>query len=382
MKLSLNTQTNLKRALLSILIGLLLVGVVLKVSGYRPLECYKALWEGATGLSSGKPVSVSDKGFSVGGWEAHFSTYTFAQTLATFTPLLFCGLAIAIGIRAGLFNIGAQGQMTVGAMAAATVGAIGTNGSLQPVTGTLPPVVHLTLTLLAGVLVGGLWGAIAGVLKAKRGVHEVLSTIMLNYVAINLTNYFATHNLKDPNPSNMAAQTGLIAKSAWLAPLIARSNLTIGVAIAVLSAMGLAFLLWRTAFGYEIRAVGLGAEAARTAGIPLSKILIQTMALSGALAGAAGALEVMGIHHRFVQGTAGDYGFDGIAVALLGSVHPFGIVLSAAFFGALNNGANLMQLQTDAPKTVAVVIQAVIILLVGLRFKPKETPAPTTEKEE
>lgn len=369
MKLSVNTQTNFLRAALSVIAGLVLAGVLLKLSGYSPLERYQALAEGATGIRSGKPLNIADKGFYIGSWQGSFSPYTFAQTLATVSPLLFCGLAIALGLRGGLFNIGAQGQMTLGAMAAAFIGAIGANGSLEPVAGSLPRWIHAPLVLLAGAAAGGLWGALAGFLKAKRGVHEVLSTIMLNYIALNLANYLAMHNLKDPNPANMAAQTGLIAKSAWLTPLIAQSNLTIGLLLAITAAIGMAFLLWRTALGYEIRAVGLGEEAARTAGIPVSKIVVQTMALSGALAGAAGALEVMGIHHRFVQGTAGDYGFDGIAAALLGGSHPLGIVLSASFFGALSNGANFMQIQTDTPKTIAVVVQAVIVLLVGLRFR-------------
>ena len=382
MKLSLNSQSNLFRAVLSILAGFVMVGVLLKMSGYSPLQCYQALAEGATGIRSGKPINLSDRGFYIGSWQGNFSPYTFAQTLATITPLLFCGLAIALGLRAGLFNIGALGQMTLGAMMAAFVGAIGANGSLKPVAGSLPHWAHVPLTLLAGAVAGGLWGALAGYLKAKRGVHEVLSTIMLNYIAINLANYLAMHNLKDPNPSNMAAQTGLIAKSAWLTPIVAQSSLTVGLLLAVAAAVGVAFLLWRTALGYEIRAVGLGAEAARTAGIPVSKILIKTMAMSGALAGVAGALEVMGIHHRFVQGTAGDYGFDGIAVALLGGSHPIGIVLSASFFGALGNGANFMQIQTDVPKTIAVVVQAIIVLLVGLRFRRTESKKPFVLAEE
>lgn len=378
MKIRLSAQTSFTRSLLSILFGLLLVGVVLKLSGYHPLEAYQALFEGATGIRSGKPIMATDRGFHVGAWEGHFSTYTFAQTLASVTPLLFAGLAIAIALRAGLFNIGAQGQMTVGATVAGVVGAIGTGGALNPVVGSLPRLIHIPLILLASALAGAIWGGIAGFLKAKRGVHEVLSTIMLNYVALNFTNYLVTHSLKDPNPTNMAVQTGLIAKSAWLTPLITNSNFTLGLAIALLCAVGVAFLLGFTALGYEIRAVGLGAVAARANGIAVPVVIIKTMAISGALAGVAGALEVMSIHHRFLQGTAGDYGFDGIAVALLGGLNAGGITLSALFFGALSNGANFMQLQTDIPKTIAVVIQAIIILFVGVRFQRKlQPPAPS-----
>lgn len=380
MRLRFSPQSTLLRSFLSILLGLFVVGVVLKLSGYRPLEAYQALWEGATGIRAGKPISVQDRGFYVGSWQGHFSLYTFAQTLSNITPLLFTGLSIALALRAGLFNIGAQGQMTAGALAAAVVGAMGTGGSLSPVVGTLPRYIHIPLVLVVSACAGAAFGGLAGYLKAKRGVHEVLSTIMLNYVVLNLTNYLVTHNLKDPNPSNMAMQTGLIAKSAWLNPLVANSNLTMGLGLALVCAVAVAFLLGFTALGYEIRAVGLGAQAARAAGIPVPATLIKAMALSGALAGVAGALEVMGVHHRFLQGVAGDYGFDGIAVSLLGGLNAGGIVLSALFFGALGNGANFMQLQTNVPKTIAVVIQAIIILFVGVRFqrklRPKTPPTP------
>ncbi len=382
MRLRFSLQTNLMRSLLSIILGLLVVGIVLKLSGFRPFEAYQALFEGATGISSGKPVSISDRGFHIGTWDGHFSTYTFAQTLASITPLLFTGLAIALALRAGLFNIGAQGQMAVGATMAGLVGAIGTGGAINPVVGTLPRMIHIPLVLLASAIAGALWGGIAGYLKAKRGVHEVLSTIMLNYVAINLTNYLVTHSLKDPNPANMAVQTGLIAKSAWLHPLVINSNFTIGLALALLCAVGVAFLLAFTVLGYEIRAVGLGAGSARANGIAVPRVIIKTMAISGALAGLAGAIEVMGIHHRFLQGTAGDYGFDGIAVALLGGLNAGGITLSAVFFGALSNGANFMQLQTNVPKTIAVVIQAIIILFVGVRFQRKlQAPSKAPQDE-
>jgi simple sugar transport system permease protein len=356
----------LTRALLSILAGLLLAALLIRASGYDVLDACSALWSGATGLQAGPAKTPNQVPFGIGSWRACLDTFVLAQSLARVTPLLLAGLAVGLGLRAGLFNIGAQGQMVLGALAAAVVGGMRSPSAL----------VHVPLALLAGALWGALWGALPGLLRARRGVHEVISTIMLNYLAVNFASYLVTHGLKDPK--SMSVQTPLIRQTAWLSPFVPGSNLTAGFLIALLAAFALSFLMRRTALGYQIRAVGLNAEAAGASGVPVSRILVVTMALSGALAGLAGAMEVLGVHHRFVQGVAGNYGFDGIAVALLGGLTGGGIALSALFFGALANGAAFMQLQTEVPDSIAVIVQAAVILCVGIR--PMRRAVPRTPR--
>ena len=351
MKLESGLKTRIAHSGLSIAAGLLLAALLIQISGYNASEAFSALWIGATGLQSGSPVSPSDIPVGAG----HLNLFLLAQSLARATPLLFCGLAVAIGLRAGLFNIGAQGQMTVGAMAGAATGL-----AHLPI----PPVLHMILALMAGAFAGGVWGVIPGLLKAWRGVHEVLSTIMLNFIGINLVTYLASHNLRDPNSQN--PQTAQIDHSLWLQPLVAHSNLTIGALIATACALATPFLLSRTPVGFQIRATGLNPDAAKASGISIPRTLAITMAISGALAGLAGAIEVIGIHHRYVDGVAGTYGFDGIAVALLGGAGG-GAILSALFFGFLSTGSDYMQSLTHVPAPVAVVVQAIVILFVGIK---------------
>ena len=371
------------KAFLSIVGGLLLAALALLAAGYHPVEAFLALFSGATGIMPGKAVGANDVAlgaFHLGPLDIilHFSKDQCAGSLYRATPILLTGLSVALGLRAGLFNIGAQGQMTVGALAAALAGLIGANGKSG-----LPPVIHIPLTLLAGAAAGAAWGAIPGILKALRGVHEVIITIMLNFIAMDIAGYLVTHNLKDNTKNSMAPQTAHMAKSALLEPLIPRSNLTIGLFIALAAVLVVSFLIRRMALGYEIRAVGQGTDAARAAGIPVASILIKTMALAGGLAGLAGAIEVMAVQHYFTPESAGSYGFDGIAVALLGGTNGSGLVGSALFFGALANGARNMQLLTDVPDTIAVMVQAFVIVFVGIRWHraqkiakalPRETP--------
>ncbi len=207
---------------------------------------------------------------------------------------------------------------------------------------------------------------------------------MLNYLGLNIVTYLVTHNLKDPKSA--ATQTALISHSAMLSPWVPGSNLTAGFIVALVCAVAVTFLIRRTSAGYQIRAVGMGAEAARAAGIPTARVLVTTMFLSGALAGIAGAIEVAGIHHRYVQGVAGNYGFDGIAVALLGGLGGVAVTLSAFFFGFLAAGADYMETLTNVPNSVAIIVQALVILFVGIRLtrspKRDSSPAvPTTPQE-
>ncbi len=352
----LTARGGIQRSLLSIAAGLVIACVLIQASGFSAIAALSALWTGATGLQSGPALGPTD--ITIG--SGHLNSFQLAQSLATVTPLLFCGLAVALGLRAGLFNIGAQGQMTVGALAAAAVGLIGASGGPG-----LPPLLHVPLAIAAGALAGGLWAAIAGLLKAWRGVHEVITTIMLNFVGLNLASYLVSHNLKDPHSQNL--QTARMAASALLSPIVPHSDLTLGLALAIAAAVGTAFLISRTSTGFAIRAVGLSSEAAEAAGISTARTLVLTMALSGALAGVAGAVEAMGVHHRYVDKVAGSYGFDGIAVALLGGLGGGGAILSALFFGFLAKGSDAMQALTSVPAPVSVIVQAIVIMFVGIR---------------
>lgn len=347
------SRPGLLRSLLSIVVAFFVVALLMALSGYNVPPALSTLFSGATGLLQG-PTQGSQQ-VALGPF--HLDLFLLAQTLTQFTPLLLCGLAVAIGLRAGLFNIGGQGQFIMGALLATIV------GTSWP---TLPPIVHVPLSLLAGVVGGALWGALAGILKSWRQVNEVVSTIMLNYVADNVANYLVTHNLKDPH--TQAPQSSAVASTATLPLLVAHTNLSVGLFFALFTAPMLALLIQRTSIGYRIRAVGLSRRAARTAGISVEQVWVLTMALSGALAGLAGTIQVLGAQHRYYQNLAGTYGYDGIAVALLAGIDSLPVLLSALFFGALASGASYMQDQTNVPDSVGRIVQAIIVLFVGMRI--------------
>lgn len=286
------------------------------------------------------------------------------RTLAKATPLLFSGLAVAIGLRAGLFNIGAEGQLLIGGFAAAWAG-FAFHG--------LPTAIHLPLALLAGIVAGGVWGFVPGLLKAWRGAHEVITTIMMNYVAILLTHYLVNGPFKDTTTQQTATPSVLPAAQLWSLPGSA-TNFSAGFFLALAAALLVAFLLRRTALGYEIRAVGLGPDAARAAGISVPRTLVIAMTLSGALAGLAGAVEVLGVHHRFFDQFSPGYGFDSIAVSLLGGNTAGGVVLASLLFGGLKNGATMMYTNTQTPIQITGVVQAIVILAIGVRYLPALAP--------
>jgi len=318
-------------------LALLIAAVVLRASGGQPIQAFAALAEGAFGDLNG-----------------------LLRTLAKATPLLFTGLAVALALRAGLFNIGAEGQLLVGGLTAAWAG--------FTVKG-LPALLHLPLCLAVGMLAGALWAFVPGLLKAWRGAHEVIVTIMMNYIAIQATHYLVNNPLRDPATSATATPRILPTAHLWaLTGERAGTNFSAGFFLALLFALLFAFLLRRTALGYEIRAVGLGAEAARAAGIRVGRTLVTAMTLSGALAGLAGAVEVLAVHHRFYDQFSPGYGFDSIAVALLGGLNSVGITLSALLFGGLNSGAIAMEAAAGTPRQIAGIMQAVILIAVGARY--------------
>jgi simple sugar transport system permease protein len=345
-----------------VIAGLVIAAIIVAASGFNPLTAYHALWTGATGLAPGPPQGVNS--IRVGSF--HLNLFLLAQSFAKITPLIFTGTAVAVGLRAGMFNVGAQGQMTMGALFAAVIGEIGRRNSAGG--GSIYPAVHVALVIVGGAAAGALWGAIPGVLKATRGVHEVISTIMLNFVALDIAQYLVTHSLHDSTPNNMAAESPLMANTSWLWPYVHGSSFTAGLPIALCCAAIVVLVIRRTAAGYQIRAVGLGAEAARANGVSVGKVLVYTMMLSGAISGLAGAIEVMGIHHRYVGGVAGTYGFDGIAVALLGNLSGLGVIVGALLFGSLASGSLYMETTTRVPAPISEIVQAIVIIFVGMRF--------------
>jgi simple sugar transport system permease protein len=285
------------------------------------------------------------------------SGYDFGMTLFYATPLIFTGLSVAVAFHAGLFNIGAEGQLTLGALAAAAVGAV------WPSLGSpLAPV----LAGLAAVLAGTLWGAIPGWLRARRGSHEVINTIMLNFVAAGLASYVALYVLKNPdsqNPETRPIGAGYLIHKFGI---FGGAPVSLALPLAVLAAILVWVLLWRTVLGFEIRAVGQSESAARAAGIDPGRIRIMAMCLAGGLAGLVGVGEVLGNAGKFRVGFSPEYGFIGIAVALLGRNQPAGVVVAALLFGALHKGAAALDLETEhVTQELSLVLQALIILSVS-----------------
>lgn len=278
-----------------------------------------------------------------------------SETLLRATPLIFAGLAVALGFRAGLFNIGAEGQIYIGALFATGVGIGFTN---------LPMVIHLPLAVFAGFVGGAVWGFVPGILKARTGAHEVITTIMLNYVAY-LTVDFALNQPFYQAPGRLDPVSKEILPSATLPQLLADQRVHLGLILALLAAVGVWWLLFRSTKGFEFRAVGLNPAAARYAGMNITRTVILTMVISGGLAGLAGASEIIGTNHRLTPGFSPHWGFDAIAIALLGASRPIGVIGAAILFGALRAGAAPMQAQTGIPVDLVVVIQGLVIMFIA-----------------
>ncbi len=326
----------------------------------RPIEAYQALFEGAFG--SGRGLST---------------------TVRKTVPLLLTGLSVAVAFKAGLFNIGASGQFVMGSVFAVAVG-INFEG--------LSPFIHLPLAILAGAVGGVVWGAIPGILKVYTGAHEVIVTIMLNYVAslfAGWTVYAGGTQGQTPGPlwdvtAGPISETPDVLASAQLPWLFGPPyRVHYGVFIALGVAVAIWWLLYKTTIGFEIRTVGLNLKAAKYAGIRVNWTIILTMMIAGGLAGLAGGIETLGLNHKFAPEFGGAVGFDGITVALLGQTHPLGVILASFMFGALDAGAAKMQFETGVAADIIQVIQALVLAFVAaptiirtlfrIKSKPDET---------
>jgi ABC-type uncharacterized transport system permease subunit len=271
------------------------------------------------------------------------------NTLVETVPLVLAGLSVALGFKAGLFNIGAQGQFLIGALAAVTVGGAAAGQ---------PPVVAIPLAILAGLIGGAAWGFMPGILKAVSGAHEVVTTIMLNYVAVSVLAWAVSGPLKVPGSASPITHD--VGNAAF--PIIIGSNGHLGIVIAIAMVFLIRWLLDRTTLGFEIRTVGSNPDAARYAGMRPKALVVLTMSMCGALAGLAGACIVLGVTHQMTSSFGTTVGFDAIAVALLARSNPIGIVFSGLLFGAMRAGAGLMQIEASIPPELIDVIQASILL--------------------
>ena len=318
--------------LIALMLSFAVGAIFILIVGQNPIDVYSTLFSQTLG-----------------------STYGIGQVLFKSTPLIFAGLSVAICFRAGLFNIGAEGQLQIGAFATALLG-LKTFG--------VPSYLEIPLLILAGMMGGGLWGFIPGYLKAKTGAHEVINTIMLNFIAAALISYFVTNVYNVPATVHTApiSPEGTLPRLDMVVPAFEGSPVNLSIFIALAAALFVWYYIERTRYGYELRAVGLNAKAAEYGGINVSKNIIMSMTLGGAIAGLVGTNFVMGYKYYFEEGFSSGTGFMGLAVALLGLNDPFGVVLAALLFGMLDYGG--LVINTMVPKELVSILQAIVIIFV------------------
>jgi len=315
---------------------------------------YGALFQGAIG--NPKDIYQAIRAYLATGESTPLvnALWPFTESLVAATPYIFAGLAVALGFRCGLFNIGAEGQFFMGALASAWIG--------YSITG-LPAIVHLPLAIVAGALGGAIWAAIPGYLKAKTGAHEVVNTIMMNWISFRLSDWLLNGPMKAPGYRPITPQIEPTAALPRFFPDPLRFHA--GFFLALVTAAVVYWLLFKTIIGFEIRTVGANPDAARCAGMSITKNFVLAMVLSGALAGLAGACQVLGTDHWVGQGFSAGYGFDAIALALLGKSHPLGVVLASLLFGFLRGGATRMQSVAGIPIDIISIIQALVIIFIA-----------------
>jgi ABC-type uncharacterized transport system permease subunit len=324
----------------AVVLALLLGGLILLALGSNPVEAYLSMWEGAFGNPFENPTRL-------------------INTITRSIPLLLVAVGICIAFRGGVINIGAEGQLLIGAVSV-TAFSVGVGDRL-------PPLIFVPLALLVGSGAGAIWGAVPGYLKARFAVNEILSTVMMNQIAIQFVLFLLSGPLIDPREVELGTripQSAKLPTAVWLGRLLPPTRLHAGLFIALITAVLIWLLLWRTPLGYRLRAVGQNRDASRYAGISVPLYLTLALTLSGALAGLAGAVELIGVPHRMVEGFAVGYGFAGIVVALFGRLHPLGAIPSAFFFGAMLTGAERMQRTIQVPSATIIAIQGIVVLFV------------------
>ena len=347
-------RQNILVSVIAVLLAFVVVGILLASTGRNPIQAFGYFIRGSFG-----------------------NLFNTANTISRVIPLSIAGIAFLIGAKCAVFNVGIEGQLLLGAMASAIVGYIV----------KLPAVIHLPLMMLAGCLAGGLYALIPAWMKTYRRVNEILSTIMLNYPAFFFTHFMVVKVLP---VEGVVPATPFIEQSARLVNLFEGTRLHAGVFVTILVVLFAYFLLQKTALGYEMRAVGLNKEAARFHGIPVEKRMMFAFFLSGALAGLAGAVEVAGVHYRFLDQFSPGYGYDSITVALVGLLNPFGVLISATLFGALKTGILDMAVYTAIPRQLVTLINGIVVLFIAAKsviqtgylgvLKEKDTVKPGQEQ--
>ncbi|KAB2335481.1 MULTISPECIES: ABC transporter permease [Bacillaceae] len=331
-----NRTKNIIVPIIAVLLGILVGTIIMLITGYDPVAAFGALWNGAFGDS-----------------------YFTGETIRQITPYILAGLAVAFAFRTGLFNIGVEGQLIVGWLAAVWVG----------VAFELPKVIHLPLAVLAGAAAGALWAFIPGLLKARFRVHEVIVTIMMNYVALHVTNYIIRSVLAESSDRTELVHQSASLRSPFFESLTDYSRLHWGIFIALICVFIMWFILEKTSRGYELKAVGFNQHASEYAGMNVKSNIIMSMVISGAFAGLAGAMEGLGTFgYAATKGGFTGVGFDGIAVALLGANGPIGIILAAILFGSLKVGALNMPLEAGVPNELVDIIIALIVFFVAASY--------------
>lgn len=321
---------------LSVVLALFIGSVVLLISGLNPLTAYASLFKGAFGEFS-----------------------YFGDTLSRATPIIFTGLAVGFAFKGGIFNIGAEGQLLVGAMGAAIAGY-----ALQG----LPSIIHVPLTLLCAMAFSAFWSFVPAALRSLKGVHEVIATIMMNYIALSLGGYI----VESMRVGELAQTPAIMPSSVFprlstFIPAFEGSNINTGFFFAVAMAFLMYFVVYKMVLGYEVTGMGLSPSASEDGGINIRQKIIVVMLISGILAGLGGAERVMGVHRCYLSGISSNFGFEGIAVALLANNNPIGIIFSALLFGALASGGQYMNLAADVPTDIVGIIQGLIILFAASR---------------
>lgn len=337
-KTSINSLMEKNMSAVALLLALVLGGVIMFVCGYNPFEAYGSILKGA--FLGKKAIS---------------------QTLVQATPLIFAGLAFTVAKKVNLINLGIEGQLYMGALGTSLI-------ALMPV--SIPTVIWIPLALAGGILFGGLYAGVVGLMKVKFGSNEVIATVMLNTIALNFVGYMTNYPLKEAGKS--MAQSVKFSEAVWIPRLVGKTQLTAAIIIAVVLCILVKLLFDKTVIGYEIRNVGLNRAAAETAGIKIGNVMVIAMLLSGAIAGLLGGTHVLGVDHRLIGGFSAGYGFDGIAVAALAADNPMGVILAGLVFGALRAGCMVLNRTTGIPTEFIDVIQALIILLVAAPLLVKE----------
>lgn len=325
--------------IVAVIISLIVGGFFILAVGQNPIQVYGLLFEGTFG-------SINQ-----------INWYGIGQVLFNATPLIFTGLAVAVAFQAGLFNIGAEGQLYIGAFLTAIV------GTMLP---SFPSIIMIPICIIAGIIGGGIWGLIPGLLKARLGVHEVINTIMLNFIAVAVIAFFGERYFYQPatvHTAEISLNAVIPRLQVWL-PMFQGSLANASLILAIGCVIFCYILLRKTRLGYELRAVGFSSSAAEYAGIKVKRITALTMFISGGLAGLVGTNFVLGYKHFFEDGFSSGVGFMGIAVALLGRNQPVGVIAAGILFGALSHGG--LVINTLVPKELIEVLQGIIIIMVVL----------------